>query len=486
MCAPPGEAIMSSATTPLGRRLAVLEAEQAEQKSPAKRWRPPTALRFMEATCIEDKEHGGLVRFHPWPAQRRIVAALNRHSHTFILKSRQQGATWTILCWMLWAGEYWPNRSFLIVRQNFSEALDAIHRLKILQSNLPEEMRPQRVTTDNAASLWLANGSRYEALTSTERVARGRASYAALLDEFAFYDSQPEMLAAIEPSAARLIIATTGAGPGYAFTLWKHAVAGKSVYTPLFFDYRANPNRDRAWWVAHVEQAIEPRLARREYPSVQEDAWASPSGVYWERFDPAVNVADVQVSPEMRTVRAVDFGFRSAACIHAQIDSRGQVFIVSEYLPHNLTSEEFAEGILQRDRALGVKPSVSYVDPAGRAVSVATAESEVDVFKRAGLHPVSKPSSVRDGCLRLMSAFTDPDLPLVVSRSCPYLIEALSSVKPDRHRGEVYDEGSEYCHVLDSARYMVINLASKASYTFTPPKYIGAESWEHRLHRLEF
>jgi hypothetical protein len=480
---------MSSATTPLGRRLAILEAEQAAEVAPAaKRWRPPTLVDFVSALSIEDKETGSLIQWRLWPAQRKVLKEMAASDRLYVLKARQLGLSWLSLAFWLYQVNYHGSRSVLIVRQSFSEALDAVHRLKVLHASIPPEFRPQPIVRDNVQSLWFANDSRLEALTATERIARGRAAYGALLDEYCFWDEQALMLNAIEPSCQRLHIVTTGGGsPGdHAHKLWKKASAGKSEWRAVFLPWQSHPLRTAAWHEATVTQAVEPRLARREYAAVPEDAWASPEGIFFERWNPVVNVADVQVSPEMRTVRAVDFGFRSAACLHAQIDSRGQVFVVSEFLPHNLTTEEFADGILQRDRALGVKPAASYVDPAGRAVSVATAQSEVDVFRRMGLHPVSKPSSVRDGCLRLMSAFTDPDLPLVVSRSCPYLIEALSNVKPDRHRGEVYDEGSEYDHVLDSARYLVVNLASKASYTFTPPKYIGAESWEHRLHRLEF
>ena len=477
-----------SATSPLGRRLAILEAEQAAEAAPAKRWRPPSLVTFVSSLSIEDKESGSLIDFRLWPAQVKVLREMAASDRLYVLKARQLGLSWLSLAFWLYQVNYHGSRSVLIVRQSFSEALDAIHRLKVLHASIPPEFRPQPIVRDNVQSLWFANDSRLEALTATERIARGRAAYGALLDEYCFWDEQALMLNAIEPSCQRLHIVTTGGGsPGdHAHKLWKKASAGKSDWKAVFLPWHAHPGRTPAWYAAAVTQAIEPRLARREYAAVPEDAWASPEGVFFERWNPAVNIADVQIVPELRTARAVDFGFRSAACLWSQVDSRGQRFVVSEYLPHNLTTEEFAEGILQRDRALGVKPAVSYVDPAGRAVSVATAQSEVDVFRRMGLHPVSKPSSVRDGCLRLMSAFTDPVLPLIVSRTCPYLIEALSNVKPDRHRGEVYDEGSEYCHVLDAARYMVVNLTGKPSRPFTPPKYTGGETWEHRINRMEF
>ena len=59
--------------------------------------------------------------------------------------------------------------------------------------------------------------------------------------------------------------------------------------------------------------------------------------------------------------------------------------------------------------------------------------------------------------MRIMDAIADPDLPLLVSRSRTGLCEALGAVSPDRHRPDLYDETSTYCHVLDCLRYFLVN-----------------------------
>ena len=79
-----------------------------------------------------------------------------------------------------------------------------------------------------------------------------------------------------------------------------------------------------------------------------------------------------------------------------------------------------------------------------------TGESEFEVFKLKGLAPVGIHSSIRDGCVRIMDAIADPDLPLLVSRSLTWVMEALGAVSPDRKRPDVYDESSTYSHVLDA------------------------------------
>jgi hypothetical protein len=61
------------------------------------------------------------------------------------------------------------------------------------------------------------------------------------------------------------------------------------------------------------------------------------------------------------------------------------------------------------------------------------------------------------GCVRVMDAIADPDLPLVVSRSCTWTVEALGAISPDRKRPDVYDETSTHTHVLDALRYFMVN-----------------------------
>jgi hypothetical protein len=83
------------------------------------------------------------------------------------------------------------------------------------------------------------------------------------------------------------------------------------------------------------------------------------------------------------------------------------------------------------------------------------------------------PSGIRDGCLRIMNALA-AEPPLMVSRTCPVLIEALGSVKPDRHRPDVYAESADdYVHVLDALRYALVNAPSPAATPWTPPEPEG-------------
>ncbi len=450
-------------TTPLESRIAALERKRSAAPAPAAKGyqgKRPTPLEFVEQLAIEEKESGRLVPFVLWPAQRKALAMLVKEPRLFFLKARQLGATWLVLAVMLYWGTFDGNRLFFIARQSGEDAADAIHRLKTLLASMPDEWRPD-VVVDNVMSLELSNGSRYRALTATTRIGRGGAAFAGLADELAFWPWQAEQLASLEAGCARLFIVTTGNGPGdHVHKVWQQARLGKGNWRCLFMPWHEHPARSKAWYRQTVEEAAEPRLARREYAATPEEAFASPAGVFFERFTMERNTQEIGIVANWPTFRCVDFGYRHPACAWIQLSPSGQPFVVAELVPANMTTEEFASAILAKEAAFGLTspPRVTYCDPAGNAANVQTAASEVSLFARMGLAPVSKASSVRDGCVRLMDMLADPVLPLVVSRRCEWICQAFSAVKPDRHHPDVYDETSDYCHILDSLRYAAVHL----------------------------
>lgn len=434
------------------RRLAELRRQAAERRAVEE-------LRFIESTKIEDKESGALVPFKLWQAQREILPLLQLE-RLIALKARQLGLTWLDLAHWLYEGTFWGNRLFIIARQTLEDAKDGIHRLKIMHDSLPEKWQ-QGVVTNNELSLGFANGSRYLAIPSTARIAHGRAVYGGLLDEFALYDDQAGVLEGAEPACARLHIVTTGQGPGdLTEKIWNDAGAGLGRWKRVFLPWTAHPGRDEDWYRVNVLQAPEPRRARRQYAKNEQEAFSSPSGVFFERFDIDRNTAEIEPQPAWRTFRGLDFGYHHPACLWLQVAPSGQLFIVGELAPENLTTDEFRDAIIEMDSQLGLAPRDSYCDPAGKAVNVQTAESEFEILRRGGLNPRGKPSSVRDGCVRIMNALAEPEVPLVVSTSCHGLIRCLSQVKPDKSRPDLYDQrgDSPYQHLLDALRYLLVNL----------------------------
>jgi hypothetical protein len=287
----------TKATDAERRRAAALVAGLSDQEVALLSGRAiPSEREFIEACRIEDKESGQRVPFTLWPAQLEVLPRL-QEKRLFALKARQLGITWLDLAHWLYETTFWGSRLVLVARQTHEDALDAIHRLKVLRDSLPPQWQAP-ICSDRRQSLSFANGSRLKALTTTKRMGRSHAAYGALIDEFCFFDAQEEELSALEAACERIHIVSSGNGAGdYAHRLWRAAQNGEGPWTTLFLRWSAHPGRDQQWYARNVLAAASPRLARREYASHAEEAFAAPEGVFFERFCRERNVADISIVP---------------------------------------------------------------------------------------------------------------------------------------------------------------------------------------------
>jgi hypothetical protein len=455
-------------TGTLERRLTALEQKNTPKVAKVAKVKPPSPLEFIQSMKIVDNASGTLVPFTLWPSQKRLLREMVTSERLVVVKSRQLGCSYLALALMLYFATFEPAQLFLVARQSLEESAEAIHRLRVMNDSLPDKWR-LAATTDNVFSLGLSNGARIRALSSSKAIGRGLSARYVIADEAAFWAAPEEQLAALEPGAHRLHVISTGNGAGDFFSrLYMQALTSGGRWRPLFLPWSAHPERNRRWYDANVTRSPSPSAAKREYPSKVEDAFAAPGGAYFERFSSQVNVRDVAVVPTWKTYRGCDFGYRHPGCVWVQESPAGQPFVVAELHPDDLTTAEFVDAILRVDATLGLTVPIvaSYVDPAGGATNVQTATSEVEQFRRAGLRPVSRSSTIRDGCTRMVDAISDPQIPLVVSTKCPWLIQGLQTIRPDRLHSDVYDEGSPYTHVLDSVRYALVNrVVSRSTYT---------------------
>ena len=426
------------------------------------------------------KETGTLIPFDLWPAQEEALEVIETTEKLIIPKGRQVGITWLELAYMLWAGTFWGNRTFPIARQSDPYAREAIVRLLTLpgyeassepgrlrvlpESPMPAEWRA-KIVRKTKRDLLLDNGSSYRAMTATQPLARGMASYHGLADEYAFWPWPAEQLAAMESGCGRIHIVSTGNGDDDPFaTIYANSAAGRGAYKTLFIPSTADPRRTPEWYRLNVEEAADPDGARREHARCVQDAFRSPEGAFFKRFTFERHVKEISIVDNWRTWRAVDFGFNYSACLWAQASPQGQLFIVDELLPTDTPTPEFVEQIKAREATFKLvqEPICSYCDPAGKGTNTQTAKSEFDLFARQGLRPVGKTSTIRDGCVRIMDLLAAKERPLVVASRCKGLVRALSQVKPQRSDRKVYEKHELFAHPLDALRYLLVNVVPDA------------------------
>ena len=177
------------------------------------------------------------------------------------------------------------------------------------------------------------------------------------------------------------------------------------------------------------------------------------------RFAMDRHVADVGIVPTWRTARWNRLRVPSSRLPLGADLARRPAFIVGELVPHDRTTQEFAQAILAIEATFGSSRTAWRLLLRPRRPRRERADHRIrgPHLSQMGLNPAAKPSGVRDGCMLLMSTLADEDLPLVISRSCEWTVQAFANVKTGRRNEGVYDESSEFCHALDAARYYFVN-----------------------------
>ena len=234
----------------------------------------------------------GRIPFQPYPSQREVLEAYQKHRHNFILKARQTGFTTVTMLYVLWYAMFHPDVYILILSKreedavkNLKMAIDAYKRLpKWLKLWAGDGKREAR--TNNAVTqMTFLNGSVIDSLPATGDTGRGESADLVVLDEWAFYPDPDNTWAAIEPVVdvgGRLIIISTAKGFDNIFhRQWVKAASGMSYFNPIFYGWDAAPFRDENWH-AQKQESLEPWVLAQEYPSTPEEAFVQSARTYFD------------------------------------------------------------------------------------------------------------------------------------------------------------------------------------------------------------
>src|ERR1051326_8800578 len=134
---------------------------------------------FIDKYCFifdSSEGQGQWIRFNLWPEQVKSLDAIDQNKLVCILKARQLGETWLVLCYALWMMIFRPSAEVLLFSKRDEEATELLdHRLKGIYERLPDWMK-MKCDTGSLHGWKFPNGSRAKAFPTT-----GGRSYTATL-----------------------------------------------------------------------------------------------------------------------------------------------------------------------------------------------------------------------------------------------------------------------------------------------------------------
>jgi len=233
---------------------------------------------FIDTFCIiEDKTQREWVPFHLWDAQYKVLNQVNANDQVIILKARQLGLTWLLICYALWMMIFRPGSGILLFSRRDDEASELLDRMKNVHERLPRYLKAE-ITTDNEHELSFGNlDSWARAFPTTKHSGRTYTATLAIIDEADFIPWLKRLLNAVKPTidaGGRLVLLSTAdkENRNSEFKrIWDQAVKKMNNYTPVFLPWHVRPERDAAWYTRQKEDYEEDDLYQ-EYPATPEEA----------------------------------------------------------------------------------------------------------------------------------------------------------------------------------------------------------------------
>lgn len=402
-----------------------------------------------------------------WPAQRDVLARMDTERFLIFLKARQLGISWLACVSSLHRCMTRKGQVILMFSQGQGEADELTKRVRFLYANHANLGSLPMLATDNNSELEWSNGSRVISLPATKKAGRSWTASRVIMDEFAFMQYGPDVLAAVEPTVndgGALWIISTADGQGTPYHQhWQQARAGKSRYKHVFLSWTANPRREPSFRANLLETALDKAKVKREYPENDEEAFIHASGLIYDVWsdgpeDGNVTEAADYIEGGGRVLWAVDDGYAGVLdpqTGHFTAPSHPRVFL---WVQQRATGQlcVFAESYavqLQDDAHLAEVLAMPYPKPEAAGIDKSAASLKGRLH-HAGIATLSSPTSVEES-IKAMRRYVAKDTNglrmLLVHPRCTHFRYEMASYRRDettQHPIKAHDHGP------DAARYM--------------------------------
>lgn len=195
----------------------------------------------------------GLIPFDMWDFQEKMLQTFHDNRFSICKLPRQVGKSTTSVAYILHQVLFNENFVVAILANRAPTARELLGKLKLAFEYLPMFLK-QGIKEWNKGSIWLANGSRVLADSTSGSSVRGFSFNLIFLDEFAWVPNNlaEEFFSSTYPTissgqTSKVIIVSTPNGMNLFYKLWTKAIEKISDYVPIQIHWSMVPGRDAAW-----------------------------------------------------------------------------------------------------------------------------------------------------------------------------------------------------------------------------------------------
>jgi len=205
--------------------------------------------KYVKVISLDD----GIIPFHPYPFQQKLVNSFHNNRFTICKLPRQSGKSVITTAYLIHQAIFRDNINIAILANKRETAFELMAKLQTSYENLPKWLQ-QGIISWNKGSIELENGSRITASSTSSSAVRGFSYNIVMLDEFAFVPTQmaDDFFASVYPTissgrSTKVIIVSTPNGMNHFYRLWNDAEKKRNSYFPISAHWSEVPGRDEKW-----------------------------------------------------------------------------------------------------------------------------------------------------------------------------------------------------------------------------------------------
>ena len=443
-----------------------------------------------------------------WLENRRMLIA----------KSRQVMMTWLFAAIFLWDAMFREGRLNVVVSRKEEDADKILKRIKTIYINLPQVLKdfaPTKKSPGNELGsycrLEFKNGSVIEGLSQDPNAIRSRTASNIFSDEMAFQERARDTYVAMRPSLGRkgkFVGVSTPNGKEFFYKLF-HDSGNKPevVLTKTGFEVLRNTGNEFFRIKLHysADKSKDANWKKEEEKGISKDAWQQEQEINFTRaggrqmfpdFSNETHVKDLKAVSHRKLFIGIDFGYHHPAMVITQMNDRDQLCILDEYMPTDVTIDEFAREmlfLLKKNYRWHYENRHNYIswfcDPAGTQVNDKSEFTSVQILRQkyrifCRYKRVGKLQGIRI-IQRLLLRRSDMTPGLVIDRArCPILIEGFGGgyeeleTKDNAQSKELPKDDDYYSHTQDALRYIVIHKFKEFGRPYKPKNPDAQDDFE--------
>jgi hypothetical protein len=316
---------------------------------------------FIDEFCyIENKDDVDtpVIKFEMWEAQRKALRDIIEKRHIIILKARQIGLTWLVLCYIVHCCLKHEGFTAFVLSETEDKAKELINRVELVLRYLPtwliiDHATYKQITKGGNKQKYVGlyyikttteleivrpsgESSKIKAEAATEGAARSMTGNLVFFDEWAYHRFAEETYTAAEPTIARpnsgkFIGLSTNKRGSLFESVWKNNILFHRIFLNCFSD----PRRTEAWY-AEQTLALGSKV-QQEFPRTEEEALLAGDNVSFPEWSKEIHVcAPFRIPKHWSRFGAVDNGYNNPfAWYKFAVSEDGIVYVYYEFSRYN-------------------------------------------------------------------------------------------------------------------------------------------------------